>query len=115
MRHPKTISRRQFIGRTGCATLALLAGVKGAPATSGEFLFLEAEGFDDHGGWDLDQQSMDRMGSPYLLAHGLGVPVADAVTKVTFPSAGTYRIWVRTRDWVGLRGKRRARLGDSRF
>jgi hypothetical protein len=63
-------------------------------------MFLEAEGFDDHGGWVLDQQSMDQMGSPYLLAHGLGIPVRDAVTKVTFPSAGTYRLWVRTRDWV---------------
>lgn len=43
---------------------------------------------------------MDQMGSPYLLAHGLGVPVADAQTTVEFPSAGRYRIWVRTRDWV---------------
>lgn len=100
MRNQTQYNRRQFIGRAGCATLALLAGAKAAPAASGEFLFLEAEGFENHGGWDLDQQSMDRMGSPYLLAHGLGVPVADAVTKVEFPSAGTYRVWVRTRDWV---------------
>ena len=71
-----------------------------AAKQNGEFLFLECEGFDDHGGWELDQQSMDQMGSPYLLAHGLGVPVKDATTKVTFPSTGTYRIWVRTRDWV---------------
>lgn len=43
---------------------------------------------------------MDQMSSPYLLAHGLGVPVRDAKTTVKFPSAGRYRIWVRTRDWV---------------
>jgi hypothetical protein len=43
---------------------------------------------------------MEQMGSPYLLAHGLGIPVADATTQVTFPSAGSYRVWVRTRDWV---------------
>ncbi|MBM3892038.1 MAG: FAD-dependent oxidoreductase, partial [Verrucomicrobia bacterium] len=43
---------------------------------------------------------MDVMGSPYLLAHGLGVPVSDAVTKMTVPVAGDYRVWVRTRDWV---------------
>jgi hypothetical protein len=43
---------------------------------------------------------MDQMASPMLLAHGLGVPVADAVTQVTFPAVGTYRVWVRTRDWV---------------
>lgn len=40
------------------------------------------------------------MGSPYLLAHGLGVPVRDAVTTARFPEAGDYRLWVRTRDWV---------------
>ncbi|MBL9127010.1 MAG: FAD-dependent oxidoreductase, partial [Verrucomicrobiales bacterium] len=65
-----------------------------------EQVFLEAEQFADPGGWDLDQQSMHVMGSPYLLAHGLGVPVRDAITTVRFPSAGTYRVWVRTRDWV---------------
>jgi hypothetical protein len=63
-------------------------------------VLLEAEQFGDLGGWDLDQQSMHVMGSPYLLAHGLGVPVKDAVTTARFPAAGTYRVWVRTRDWV---------------
>jgi hypothetical protein len=43
---------------------------------------------------------MDIMGSPYLLAHGLGRPVADATTEVEFPTAGSYRVWVRTKDWV---------------
>jgi hypothetical protein len=36
-------------------------------ARTGEFVFLEAEQFADLGGWDLDQQSMDQMGSPYGL------------------------------------------------
>ncbi|MGI9429098.1 MAG: FAD-dependent oxidoreductase [Bythopirellula sp.] len=40
------------------------------------------------------------MGSPFLLAHGLGEPVPDAKTEVEFPKAGEYRVWVRTRDWV---------------
>ena len=40
------------------------------------------------------------MGSPYLLAHGMGVRVADAATTVAFPQAGTYRVWVRAKDWV---------------
>ncbi|MBS0202435.1 MAG: FAD-dependent oxidoreductase [Planctomycetes bacterium] len=65
-----------------------------------QHVLLEAEQFARLGGWDLDQQSMDQMGSPYLLAHGLGVPVKDAVTTVVFPKPGTYRVWVRTRDWV---------------
>ncbi len=63
-------------------------------------ILLEAEQFSDLGGWDVDQQSMDQMGSAYLLAHGLGVPVRDAVTKVSIASPGSYRVWVRTRDWV---------------
>ncbi|MEW6357044.1 MAG: FAD-dependent oxidoreductase [Planctomycetota bacterium] len=63
-------------------------------------VLVEAEGFKDLGGWVLDQQFMDEMGSPFLLAHGLGRPVKDATTTVTLPAAGTYRVWVRTRDWV---------------
>ena len=63
-------------------------------------LLLEAEAFEDLGGWVLDQQFMDLMGSPYLLAHGMGVPVADAKTHISFRSSGRRRVWVRTRDWV---------------
>ena len=43
-----------------------------------EGILLEAESFEDHGGWKLDTQSIDTMGSPYMLAHGLGTPVDDA-------------------------------------
>ena len=43
---------------------------------------------------------MDQMGSPFLLAHGLGRPVEDAETTVQIPSPGKYRVWARTRDWV---------------
>jgi len=63
-------------------------------------VLLEAEQFTDIGGWDVDQQFMEQMGSPILLAHGLGVPVKDALTTAKFPAAGSYRVWVRTRDWV---------------
>ncbi len=104
MNNIQQVSRRQFIGRSGAGLLSLLAsGTAFANLTkssSEEFLFIEAEGFDDRGGWELDQQSMDQMGSPYLLAHGLGIAVKDAVTKAEFPSAGKYRVWVRTKDWV---------------
>jgi hypothetical protein len=68
------------------------------PATGGQ-IFVEAESFDDVGGWVVDQQFMDQMGSSMLLAHGMGAPVDDAVTNVTVP-AGRYRVWVRTRNWV---------------
>ncbi len=36
-------------------------------------IFVEAESFSDPGGWVVDQQSIDIMGSSYLLAHGLGI------------------------------------------
>ncbi len=71
----------------------------GASARAATVL-VEAESFGEHGGWVLDQQSMDVMGSPYLLAHGLGKPVADARTTVMLSERGTYRVFVRTRDWV---------------
>ena len=71
-----------------------------AVAARADQVLIEAEAFEDHGGWVLDQQFMDQMGSPYLLAHGLGEPVKDASTVVEFPAAGEYRLWVRTRDWV---------------
>jgi hypothetical protein len=67
----------------------------------GETILVDAESFTDRGGWVIDQQSMDHMGSPYLMAHGLGVPVRDAVTNVEFNGSGEYRVWVRTRDWAG--------------
>jgi len=62
-------------------------------------LWLETESFSQKGGWVIDQQSMDVMGSPYLMAHGMGAPVEDACTRLTFPEAGTYHIFVRTRNW----------------
>ena len=52
------------------------------------------------GGWGLDAQFMDVMGSPYLIAHGLGVRVLDAKARVEFPAAGEYRVWVRTKNWA---------------
>jgi len=63
-------------------------------------LFVEAESFSDKGGWVVDQQFMEMMGSPYLLAHGMGQPVKDATTVVTFPRKGTYRMFVRTFNWT---------------
>lgn len=63
-------------------------------------LFVEAESFDEKGGWVVDQQFMDIMGSPYLLAHGLGKPVKDASTNIVLPQIGTYYIYVRTYNWT---------------
>jgi hypothetical protein len=100
------MKRNQFIGILGNTSLGILAyslpsfGQKKSIIAEQEFVFVEAEQFDNHGGWELDQQSMEQMGSPYLLAHGLGISVQDATTEIRFPTAGSYRVWVRTRDWV---------------
>ncbi len=63
-------------------------------------VFIEAEGFENKGQWVIDQQFMDIMGSPYLLAHGLGKPVKNATTSVNFTNPGAYHLWVRTKDWA---------------
>ena len=52
------------------------------------------------GGWGLDAQFMDVMGSPYLIAHGLGIRVLDAKAQIPFPESGEYRVWVRTKNWA---------------
>ena len=79
---------------------ALLATAAIPSQETHPLVLVEAESFADTGGWVVDQQFMDFMGSPYVLAHGLGIPVQDATTEVTFPEPGRYRVWVRTRDWV---------------
>jgi hypothetical protein len=66
---------------------------------SGDVVWLEAEQFADCGGWSNDSQFVALMGSPYLLATGVGKPVADAVTKAHVPRPGQYRLWVRCKDW----------------
>lgn len=91
---------------------ALIAALAIAPASSvfaeqtahampsAPSLFVEAEAFENHGGWTVDTQFIELMGSPYLIAHGLGRPVDEAVTTVNFPAPGSYRVLVRTKDWV---------------
>lgn len=63
-------------------------------------IWLETEQFQDRGGWTIESQFIDLMGSSYLLAHGLGEPVEDAKTRVSFPKTGKYHFWVRTKDWL---------------
>ena len=66
------------------------------------YLFLEAESFRELGGWVIDPSSMHQMGSSYLMAHGAGVPVADAKTEIEISEPGVYHIWARTRDWTAV-------------
>jgi len=82
------------------ALIVLVLSVATVAAAEPDRLLVEAESFTNHGGWKLDTQFIEIMGSPYMLAHGLGDPVEDATTAVEFPSIGTYRVFVRTKDWV---------------
>lgn len=66
-------------------------------------VLVEAESFDNKGGWVVDQQFIPAMGSPYLLAHGMGEPVENASTTIRFPESGDYFFWVRTKDWIPAR------------
>lgn len=63
-------------------------------------IFIEAESFQKKGGWSVDQQFTFEMGSPYLIAHGMGKAVEEATTNVRFPKAGEYHIYARTYNWT---------------
>ena len=78
----------------------LLVGFVAALAAHAETITLECERFKDTGGWSIDSQFRLEMGSTYLLAHGMGVPVADAKTTFEVKEAGEYTLYARTRNWT---------------
>jgi len=96
--------------RTLCATIlaaivthcksVVIAATCGVAAVA-DTVWIEAESFEDCGGWVNDTQFMDQMGSPYLLAHGLGKSVSDAKTKFV-AKGGRYNVWVRTKNWTSF-------------
>ncbi|NLT71776.1 MAG: FAD-dependent oxidoreductase [Verrucomicrobiaceae bacterium] len=86
--------------RNGMRRISLLAALCLPLVSQAREVLVEAESFTRHGGWSLDTQFIDIMGSPYLLAHGLGEAVENATTQVTFPEKGEYHVWVRTLNWV---------------
>ena len=63
-------------------------------------LTLECEQFKDLGGWKVDSQFRLTMGSTYLIAHGLGNPVANARTTFSVTAPGTYSVFARTMNWT---------------
>lgn len=69
-------------------------------AASRHRVLVDAESFDDLGGWVVDQQSYDLLGSPYIMAHGAGKPVSDAHTEVRLPHGGCWTVYVRTHNWT---------------
>jgi hypothetical protein len=79
--------------------LTMIAGFLSCKNPSYNIL-IEAESFSNKGGWLVDPQFVEQMGSPYLIAHGLGIPVENATTKISMPSGGRYYLWVRTKNWA---------------
>ncbi len=79
---------------------AILASLIAFSSVSAQQTWIEAESFANPGGWVLETQFIDVMGSPYLMAHGMGKVVKDASTDVKVP-AGEYTLWARTKNWVG--------------
>ena len=64
-------------------TLPLLWLTLGTTGMAETTVLVEAESFSELGGWVIDQQSMDQMGSRYVMAHALGTAVADANTTLS--------------------------------
>ncbi len=83
---------RLFLLFTGCLLLNF--------HLNAQDVLVEAESFDNPGGWVVDPQFVQQMGSPYLMAHGMGVPVGNAKTEIKFEKSGLYHIWVRTQNWT---------------
>ena len=70
---------------------------------SSNSVMLLATQFADKGDWTVEQQFVLQMGSSYLLAHGLGSPLAkDAVTSFTVEEEGDYTLLVRTKNWTAF-------------
>ena len=58
--------------------MTTLMALGAAWTVSAETILLECEQFKNLGGWSIDSQFIDEMGSSYLLAHGLGKACAAA-------------------------------------
>lgn len=66
------------------------------------YIFIEAESLDNLGGWVVDTASAESIGSAYIMAHGMGIPVADAYGEIDIPADGEYYVWTLTRDWTAV-------------
>lgn len=68
--------------------------------STAQSILIEAESFDDPGGWVVDPQFVEQMGSPYLMAHGMGFPVKNAKTEFRVDQKGEFHVWVRSKNWA---------------
>lgn len=98
-----TIDRRQFLTTLQGTGFALFVGrpllARPVESLDRRSLLVEAAHFTTPGGWKLDNQFHNVLGFSYLLAHGMGRPVANASTAAAFPKTGRYHLWVLTKNW----------------
>jgi len=101
-------------GRIGATWVEFRKPKRDIQAVKEGFLWIDAEDFGNYGGWWLDTQFVHLMGSAYLIAAGVGTPVEDATVEVEIPRAGTYRLWVRAKNWQKEHspGRFAVRVGD---
>ena len=91
--------------------MGLLAASGNAAAV--DQVLVEAESFADPGGWVLDTQFIANMGSPYLLAHGMGRPGQGCDDRDRASGGGNVPRVRAHQGLGGTRGKHRGNRDDS--
>ncbi|MFK7910561.1 MAG: FAD-dependent oxidoreductase [Akkermansiaceae bacterium] len=93
------MQRRSFLKILGASSVTPAAVSAATAKPNSSDILVDAATFANKGGWVVDPQFIEQMGSPYLLAHGMGKPVSNASTNITAKKAGEYQVWVRTKNW----------------
>ena len=93
------MQRRNFLKFLAASSLTPSSLVAAQTKRDPSDILIDANSFEKKGGWLTDPQFIEQMGSPYLLAHGMGKPVDNASTTITSKVAGKYHVWVRTKNW----------------
>ncbi len=93
------MQRRSFLKILSASSVAPAALTAADRKPNPTDILVDATTFTNKGGWVVDPQFIEQMGSPYLLAHGMGTPVANASTQITVKKTGSYHVWVRTKNW----------------
>ena len=65
-----------------------------------QYIYLEAERFADYGGWELESNFINNVGSCYLIAKGFPAPVAPAKTRQSVTASGKYSVFCRCKNWA---------------
>ena len=105
------MQRRSFLKILGASSVTPAALTAATSKPNPSDILVDAATFANTGGWVVDPQFIEQMGSPYLLAHGMGIPVANASTTINAKESGKYHVWVRTKTGALAIGKH---LEDSK-